>query len=40
MHPVVDDIEAFERSIGDLLIERGKLDQANFERAMRLREAG
>ncbi len=38
MHPVVDDIEAFERSIGDLLIERGKLDQANFERAMRLRE--
>ena len=38
MQLVVDDIEAFERSIGDLLIERGKLDHANLERAMRLRE--
>ena len=38
MHPVVEDIDAFERSVGDLLIERGKLDHANLERAMRLRD--
>ena len=37
MYAAVEDIESFEQSLGELLIERGKLDRAGFERAMKIR---
>ena len=38
MDPALQDIEDFEESLGELLIERGKLDRTGLERARRLRE--
>ena len=34
----MDDIEGFELSLGELLIERGKLDRSGLDRAKRLRQ--
>ena len=38
MKSPVDHIEEVEESLGELLIERSKLDRPGFERAKRLRE--
>jgi general secretion pathway protein E len=38
MDAVVESIESFEQSLGELLIERGKLDRPGLDRAMKIRE--
>ncbi len=38
MDAAVENIESFEQSLGELLIERGKLDRAGLDRAMKIRE--
>ena len=37
MQPVMDDLEAYEKALGERLIGRGKLERAGLERASRLR---
>ena len=38
MEQLAQDLEEFETSLGDRLIEHGKLDRAGFNRALRMRE--